>query len=124
MPGSGAEKRRRRARLIEICSSLPEVAISGDEHLAFKVRKKIFAYYLDDHRGDRRVALCCKTPLGEQGRLVEEEPERFYVPPYIGPRGWVGLRLDSRRVNWSEVAYLVRTAYRLIAPRALAVRVE
>ena len=92
--------------------------------MTFRVKKKIFAYYLFDHHRDGRIALWCKGAPGEQGRLVEEDPRRFFVPPYVGRRGWVGLRLDSRTVQWAEVAHLVRTAYRLTAPRALAARVE
>jgi hypothetical protein len=120
------ESERRRKRLVDIGRSLPEavVEVAGADHLAFKVRKKIFAYYLFDHHGDGRIALCCKAGPGEQGRMVEESPERFFVPPYVGPRGWVGLRLDLPRVNWPEVAYLLRGSYRLTAPRTLAALLE
>ena len=114
----------RRARLTALCKSLPEVEASGDPHVTFRVRKKVLAYYLYDHHGDGRIALWCKGAPGEQGRLVEENPRRFFVPPYVGPRGGVGVRLDLTSVNWSEVMYLLRTAYRLTAPRALLRRLE
>ena len=114
----------RRARLTALCKSLPEVEASGDPHVTFRVRKKVFAYYLYDHHGDGRIALWCKGAPGEQSRLVEENPRRFFVPPYVGPRDWVGVRLDLASVNWSQVMYLLRTAYRLTAPRALLRRLE
>lgn len=122
------ETTKRRRRLLEICASLPEAeaAVVGvkNEHLALRVRKKTFAYYLYDHHGDGRVALCCKGARGEQGRLVQDDPERFFVPPYLGPKGWVGMRLDLGRVDWNALQYLLRTAYRLSAPRALVARLE
>jgi len=122
------ETKARLARLVEIASSLPEVDVSSvglaNEHRAFRVRKKIFAYYLFDHHGDGRIALCCKAPPGEQGRLVAEKPRVFFVPPYVGPKGWIGVRLDLASVDWTEIAYHLRTAYRLAAPRTLAARLE
>ena len=114
----------RRARLVATCSAMPEVDVSGNPHLAFRVRKKTFAYYLFDHHGDGRIALCCKAAPGEMSRLVEDDPRRFFVPCYLGARGWISLRLDLPRVNWAEVSYLVRTAYRLCAPRSLSARVR
>ena len=115
-----SQKRRRRERLVEICRALPEVEIQGDHHLAFVVRKKKLAYYLDDHHGDGLVALACKAPPGENHALVDFDPERFYIPAYVGPKGWVGLRLDLASVDWDEVAELVHDAYRLAAPKTLA----
>jgi len=122
------ESKRRRDRVVDVCRSLPEVEVSEvgnkHEHIAFKVRKRIFAYYLFDHHGDGMVAMCCKAGPGEQGRLVEESPRRFFVPPYLGPKGWVGMRLDLPKVSWPEVAYLMRSSYRLTAPRTLAGQVS
>lgn len=111
----------RREQLIALCRSLPgaEGERAGLQHLAFKVRKKVFAYYVYDHHGDGRIALLCKAPPGEQGRLVEENPSRYFVPPYVGPKGWVGLRLDSARVDWTAVKNLVLAAYFMTAPSQL-----
>jgi hypothetical protein len=89
---------------------------AGVQHLAFKVAKKIFAYYVYDHHGDGRIALLCKAPPGEQSQLVGEDPERYFVPPYVGPKGWVGLRLDSPRMDWRAVKNLLSVAYVLTAP--------
>jgi hypothetical protein len=109
-----------RARLAVICHGFPEVTSSGDQHVAFQVRGKTFAWYLDDHHGDGRRALCCKAAPGEQEALVASDPERFYRPAYLGARGWVAVSLDLDEVDWEEVAELVLDAYRLTAPRRLA----
>jgi hypothetical protein len=115
-------------RLVGICESLPDVQTAAigrrSEHRSFLVRKKILAYYLVDHHGDGRIALWCKAAPGEQGRLVDEDPRRFFVPPYLGHRGWVGVRLDLGPVDWAQVAYLVRNAYRLTASRSQIARME
>lgn len=114
---------RRKARLVEICASFPEVVVDGDQHLAFRVRQKIFAYYLFDHHGDGLVAFTCKAEPGVQRDLVEEDPERFFVPAYVGPKGWVAIRLDLPNVDWGVVAVLARSAYLLTAPKKLAASV-
>jgi phosphoribosylglycinamide formyltransferase-1 len=119
---------RRRGRLAKICQALPEVDVAAEgrknEHLTFRIRKKIMAYYLYDHHGDGRIALWCKAAPGEQESLLAKDPRRFFVPPYVGPGGWVGMRLDLATVDWGLVAYLVGMAYRLTAPRRLVARLE
>ena len=115
---------KRLAKLLGICEALPEIAVSGDQHLAFRIHRKTFAYYLDDHHGDGIVSLCCKSTLDRQAELVGRHPDRYYVPDYVGPRGWVALRLDRVEVDWDEVQELVFAAYRLQAPRRLAEQVE
>ncbi len=72
---------------------------------------------------DGRIALLCKAPTGAQAVLVGADPERFFVPAYVGPKGWVGVRLDSKP-DWNEVTALVRRSYRLIAPKRLGTLVE
>jgi len=116
-------------RVLEIVRSLPDVQVKTighrREHRSFLVRAKTIGYYLFDHHGDGRIALWCKAAPGEQGRFVEEDPDRFFVPPYLGPRGWLGLRLDGRRVvDWAVVTYLMRNAYRLTASRSQVARME
>ena len=111
----------RLVRLTEICLALPEASRQDSgSHASFLVRKKTFTYFLDNHHGDGIVAVCCKAALGENADLAAAEPARFYLPAYIGPKGWVGLRLDKGKVDWSEVAELVVGSYRLIAPKRLA----
>ena len=109
-----------RARLVDICLALPEAQASGDQHIRFHVRNKTFGYYLDDHHGDGRVALCCKVPTGDLDPLVALDPERYFVPQYLGSRGWIGVRLDLHDVEWDEIAKFVRVSYGLIAPKRLA----
>lgn len=110
----------RLAQLLGIADALPELDVSGDQHLAFRVRKKTFAYYLDDHHGDGIVSLCAKSTPDRRDELVGRHPGRYYVPAYLGPSGWVALRLDPPAVAWGEVADLLFAAYRLQAPRRLA----
>jgi len=111
----------RLARLTEICLALPETTreLHG-QHATFRVRKKTFAYFLDNHHGDGIVSACFKTGLGENRDLAELDPSRFYLPAYIGPSGWVGLRLDAGAIDWDEVAEHVLGSYRRQAPRKLA----
>ena len=111
---------RARARLIEICHSLPEVTSGGDQHVGFEVRGRRFAWFLDDHHGDGRVALNCKVPSGENRALVDADPEHFFIPAYLGARGWVGFWLDLDEVDWDRVEQLVYDSYRLTAPKRLA----
>ena len=116
----------RRKRVIEMCSTLPEVnyEIVGDEHIAFRIRKKIFAYYLFDHHGDGIIAFCCKSSLNEQRRLVRDDSESFFVPAYLGARGWVAIRLDLDSVDWDLVTELAHRAFQAMAPRKLAALIE
>jgi hypothetical protein len=70
------------------------------------------------------VSVACKTFIGDNAALAAAHPERFYMPAYVGPRGWVALRLDSDSVDWEEAADVVKGSYLQIAPRALAARVK
>jgi predicted DNA-binding protein (MmcQ/YjbR family) len=112
---------RRLVRLTKICAALPEASRErAGSHASFKVRKKVFAYYLDDHHGDGIVAVCFKAAPGENAEMAAVDPSRFYLPAYIGPRGWAGLRLDVGPIDWEEVGELVVDSYRLVAPKRLA----
>ena len=115
---------QRRARLVDVCLALPEATVEGERHLIFRARGRTFAYYLDDHHGDGRVGLVCKVAPGENDELVRLDPARFYRPDYVGPRGWVGLRLDLDDLDWDEVADLVLGSYRLVAPKRLLDRLR
>lgn len=106
--------------LSKICLSLPEtVRRDLNEHADFRVRGKVFAYFLNNHHGDGIISVCCKSALGENIDRASREPMRFYLPAYIGPRGWFGLRLDGEAVDWSEVKNLVELSYELVAPKRL-----
>lgn len=109
-----------RKRVTALCRELPEAAHEDrGDHTVYRVRGKVFAYFLDDHQGDGIVSVCVKSAAGENLDRVRREPERFYLPAYIGPRGWFGLRLDRGRVDWSEVAEVLGHSYRLTAPKTL-----
>jgi hypothetical protein len=120
--GQVAVSDSRRQELIDMCGKFPEVVVepAGQTHLAFKVRKKTMAYYLFDHHGDGKIALCCKSTMSEQRRLVRSDPDSFYVPAYLGANGWISVRLDLHEVDWDVVDELLRAAYQAIAPRKLA----
>ena len=109
------------ARLTKICLALPEAIceVKG-RHAAFIVRKETFAYFLNDHHGDGIVSVCSKALPGDNVHLVSANPEKFYLPAYIGPRGWVALRLDRGDVDWAEVKELVLGSFLATAPRKLA----
>ena len=108
-------------RLRAICLALPEALEKetwGDP--TFRVRDRIFALV---RHGDGRLSFWCKAPEGSQMVLVGADPDRFFVPPYVGHKGWVGVRLDHEP-DWAEVAALVRRSYRLIAPKRLSARIS
>ena len=110
-------------RVSEICADLPEATreLSG-RHAIFKVRGRTFAYHLDDHHGDGIVGIVFKTPANEG--LIAADPDRFYMPSYIGHRGWAGLRLDTGPVDWTEVADFITDSYIAVAPKRLAAQLE
>jgi predicted DNA-binding protein (MmcQ/YjbR family) len=116
----------RRKRLVQICKAFPESSAEplGDGHFAFRIRRKIFAYYLFDHHGDGLIAFCCKSSLSEQHRLVKDDADSFFVPAYLGSKGWVAVRLDLDEVDWEIVSDLARRAYQNVAPRKLAAAME
>ncbi len=100
--------------------ALPETTESSDHnpvHSAFKVRDKTFCWFLNNHHNDGRIALVMKGAPGAQGVLVDADPARFFVPPYVGHRGWIGLRLDLPPVDWDQVEMLLTEAWRATAPK-------
>jgi predicted DNA-binding protein (MmcQ/YjbR family) len=104
----------------EVCLWLPE----AEEFLShgspnFRVRGKTFATYCINHHGDGRIALWLNAPDGAQALYTKEEPKHFFVPPYVGPRGWLGVHLD-KGISWKRVARLVRESYEKVAPRKLS----
>jgi hypothetical protein len=104
-------------RLRAICLRFPEaVETGGVGNPSFKVRDKIFAM---QHGHEGRSSCWVKAPRGVQGMLVGHDSERFFVPPYVGHHGWVGVWLD-RTVDWEELADLVEESYRITAPKRLS----
>lgn len=119
---------QRRKQLIRICESLPQVTVAplghDREHLVFQIGKKKLAYYQFDHHGDGMVSLVCKSNLSEQRRFVQSDPESFFVPAYVGSRGWIGMRLDLDEVDWDTATELLRRGYQELAPRKLAMLID
>ncbi len=106
-------------KLRVICLALPEAAeVEAWGEPTFRVRKKIFAMYSNNHHGDGIVAVWCKAPPGAQEVLTGADPARFYKPPYVGRSGWIGIRLEGN-VDWGMVASLIEDAYRMTAPKGL-----
>jgi hypothetical protein len=107
-------------RLREICLALPETSerLSHGEPTFFVRGKRAFLMVLTDHHGDGRFAIWCAAAEGMQRMLVEADPVRFFVPPYVGHRGWLGVRLD-RGLDWDELAGIAEDAYAEVAPKKL-----
>jgi predicted DNA-binding protein (MmcQ/YjbR family) len=104
----------------EICLSFPEAQeVVSHGFPDFRVRGKTFASYVVNHHGDGRVSLWLNAPTGAQDHYSKSEPRHFFVPPYVGPRGWLGVHLN-KGLSWQRVASLVRQAYEKVAPPALS----
>jgi hypothetical protein len=113
-------------RLRKLCLSLPEAhEVEAWGEPTFRVKNKIFAMYAsaNNHHGGGRHAVWCKAAAVNQRLMIEAEPDRFFVPPYVGPSGWIGVWLD-RKVDWGELADLLRDSYRMIAPKKLLGRLK
>jgi len=120
LPKSSSQDARL-SRVTEIALALPEAKrqIHGS-HVQFLVRKKTFAYFLDNHHGDGIIAVTGKVLPGDNKALCAAQPRRFYLPDYLASKGWVALRVDVGTVDWDEVKELLLGSYTLIAPKRLA----
>ena len=116
-----SEKHLKRVR--RICTVLPETTekLSHGEPTFF-VRKKVFAMFSNNHHNDGHISVLVPAPPGVQAMLIEGSPEKFYRPPYVGGAGWIGIELG--RIDHQELAFHVREAWRLIAPKKLQALVE
>lgn len=105
-----------------ICSTLPEVEerLSHSEPAWFIRGKKSFATMDSHHHGAKHYAVWCAAPFGAQDAMVAARPDVYFRPPYVGTRGWVGIRLDVDGLDWDEVAAALTAAYRAVAPAKLA----
>jgi hypothetical protein len=114
------------ARVREICLSFPEVTerLSHGAPSFFVRDKSTFVNaWMDGHHGNTFPHLWCAAGPGVQEALIKERPDRIFRPPYVGHRGWIGVRLD-RAVDWDEMAELCEDAYRAIAPRRLVAELD
>jgi hypothetical protein len=93
-----------------------------NEHLKISIRKKTLAYYQFDHHGDGMISLVCKSNHNDQRRMIRTDPEMFFVPDYLGAKGWLGIRLDLAEVDWDTVTYSLQRAYQELAPKKLVSR--
>jgi hypothetical protein len=108
-------------RLRKLCLALPEAhEVEAWGEPTFRVRNKIFAMYAhaNNHHGGGRHAVWCKASSINQRLMVEAAPDRFFVPPYVGPSGWIGVWLDGK-IDWRELNDLLHDSYRMIAPKKL-----
>ncbi|GII28633.1 MmcQ/YjbR family DNA-binding protein [Planotetraspora mira] len=110
--------------LRRLCLALPETTerLSHGAPTWFIQDKKTFVTYADHHHDDR-VAFWCAAPPGTQEALLAEDHERFFRPPYVGHRGWLGVYVDVPQ-DWAEIAEIVADAYRTVAPKRLVARLE
>ena len=117
---TAADRERTLGRIRSICLELPETSerLSHGAPTFFVRGKRAFAMVITNHHGDGRFAIWCAAPAGLQRSLVEVDPERFFVPPYVGHRGWLGVRLD-RGLDWDELAGICEDAYAQVAPPSL-----
>ena len=114
---------RRSRPLRAICLALPEASERETwGEATFRVRDKIFAM-AGDGNGKGRLAMSCKARPGLQAALVEADPARFFVPPYVGPKGWIGTILGDES-DWDELTALVEESYRMTAPERLAAQLD
>ena len=111
-------------RLRAVCLALPEVTEKVSHGSPSWFVRRMFATFVGRHHGDVHLSLWAAAPEGTQGEMVAAAPDRFFVPPYVGHRGWLGMRLDVEPAgpDWEEVREVVTDAYRHIAPRRLTVR--
>ena len=117
---SPAARKKALERLRAIALGLPETSerLSHGAPSFFVREKKCFLMLLDDHHGDGRFAIWCAAPPGNQELLVQADPERFFRPPYVGHRGWLGVMLNDGG-DWDEVAGIVEDAFATVAPKKL-----
>ncbi len=121
---TAAEAERQLGRVRRACLALPEAAERPSHGgPGFFVRdKRLFVMFLDDHHGDGRLAIWCAAPDGVQQDLLETDPDRFFRPPYVGHRGWLGVHLQT--VDQSELDAIAVEAYRCVAPKTLLSRLD
>jgi len=115
------------ARLRKICLALPEAhEVEAWGAPTFRVRNKLFAMYAaaGNHHGDGRASVWLKATPPNQALMVRADPSRYFVPPYVGVNGWIGVYLDASPTDWADVAELSRDAYRQIAPKKLLLELE
>ncbi len=113
-------------RLRELCFAMPEVSerlSHGSPSFFIREKRVLCSFHPGGHHAEGVTSIWVPAPTGVQEELIEDEPERFYRPQYVGPSGWVGVRLDHD-VDWDEIDSMLREAYRLKAPKTLAKQLD
>ena len=121
-----ADRRRLLEHVRGICTALPEVSerpSHGTPTFFVRDRKAFVNAWLDGHHGDTFPHLWCAAPAGVQEALVRDDPATYFRPPYVGHRGWIGVRLEAD-VDWDAVRDVCEDAYRCVAPRSLVARMD
>ena len=115
-----AQRDRALQKIRELCLAFPETSerLSHGAPTFFVRDKRAFVMVLTDHHGDGRFTLWCAAPEGIQQMLTEADSDSYFVPPYVGHRGWLGVRLD-RDLGWADIAGVVEDAYLEVAPARL-----
>ena len=116
---------RELARVRTVCAALPEVTErpSHGSPAWFVRDKKTIAMFVDDHHGDGILGIWCAAPPGVQEQMIDEDPDVFFRPPYVGHRGWIGVRL-SKTVTNAELRSILEDAFRVVAPRTLVAQLD
>jgi hypothetical protein len=116
---------RELARVRTVCTALPEVTErpSHGSPAWFVRDKKTIAMFVDDHHGDGILGIWCAAPPGAQEQMIDEDPDVFFRPPYVGHRGWIGVRL-SKTVTNDELRSILEDAFRVVAPKTLVARLD
>jgi hypothetical protein len=106
-------------RIRSLCLGLPGTSEKISHGMpTFFAGKKVFVNWVDNHHNDGIVGIWCAAPAGVQEALIDEEPDRFFRPPYVGVRGWLGVRLEGTKagdIDWAETANIIADAYRCVA---------
>jgi hypothetical protein len=120
-----SRRERELARVRKACARLPEVEerLSHGSPSFFVRGKKTIAMFVDDHHGDGILGIWCAAPPGVQEQMIDEDPEVFFRPPYVGHRGWIGVRL-SKDVTDTELRSILEDAYRVVAPKTLVAQLD
>jgi hypothetical protein len=114
------------SRVRKLCLALPEAhEVEAWGEPTFRVRNKMFATFASraSHHGAGRDSVWVKATAENQQLLVQSDPDRYFVPPYVGPSGWVGVHLDDD-VDWDDVRDLLEDGYRMIAPKRLLLQLD
>ena len=126
-PANKTKKADALEQVRRICLALPEVTerpSHGAPTWFVRDKKTFVTFWVDGHHDLEFPHLWMAAPLGVQQELVASEPERFFRPPYVGHRGWIGVRMDRTDIDWDEITAMVAEAFRVVAPAKLIAKLD